>query len=139
MGFASWLRYCTDVSQRRSTKLCTMFGRLLRWYILYIQFLGLLSPNGILPGAKFTLRPSFAFSYIGSITARHSGSGREPNFASWYKNRITKLSLLVIFKRTTYIPGTAITLGIGAHSIVASEMYCDIIADFGEHSTLCYR
>ena len=30
-GFASWLRYCTDVAHRRSTKLCTMFGCLLRW------------------------------------------------------------------------------------------------------------
>ena len=35
--------------------------------------------------AKFTLRPSFAFSYIGSVTARHSSSGRQPNFAAWYK------------------------------------------------------
>jgi len=34
-GFASWLRYCTDVAQRRSTKLCTMFGRLLCWYTMY--------------------------------------------------------------------------------------------------------
>jgi len=34
-GFASWLRYCTDVAQRRSTKLCTMFGRLLGWYIIH--------------------------------------------------------------------------------------------------------
>jgi len=31
-GFASLLRYCTDVAHRRSTELCTMFGRLLRWY-----------------------------------------------------------------------------------------------------------
>jgi len=46
---------------------------------------GLLPPNGILPGAKFTLRPSLAFSYIGSVTARHSCSGREPSFAAWYK------------------------------------------------------
>ena len=29
-----------------------------------------------MPGAKFTLRPSLAFSYIGSVTARHSSSGR---------------------------------------------------------------
>jgi len=29
MGFVSWLCYCTDVTQQRSTKLCTMFGRLL--------------------------------------------------------------------------------------------------------------
>ena len=34
-GFASWLRYCTDVAQRRSTTLCTIFGRLLGWYIIY--------------------------------------------------------------------------------------------------------
>jgi len=32
-----------------------------------------------------TLRPSLAFSYIGSVTARHSSSGRQPNFAAWYK------------------------------------------------------
>ena len=33
MCFVSWLCYCTDVTQWRSTKLCTMFGRLLGWYI----------------------------------------------------------------------------------------------------------
>ena len=43
---------------------------------LYIHFWGLLPPNGILPPAKFTLRPSFAFSYIGSVTAWHSSSVR---------------------------------------------------------------
>jgi len=32
--------------------------------------LWLLPPDGILPSAKFTLRPSLAFSYIGSVTAR---------------------------------------------------------------------
>ena len=51
---------------------------------LYIHFRAL-APNGILPGAKFTLRPSLAFSYIGSVTARHSSSGRQPNFAALYK------------------------------------------------------
>jgi len=34
---------------------------------------------------KFTLRPSLAFSYIDSVTARHSSSGRQPNFATWYR------------------------------------------------------
>ena len=57
-----------------------MFGRLLGWYTMY-SFLGLLPQNGILPGAKFTLRPSLALSYIGSVTARHSSSGRQPKFA----------------------------------------------------------
>jgi len=52
---------------------------------LCIHFRGLLPPYRILAGAKFTLRPSFTFSYIGSVTARHSSSGRQPNFAAWYK------------------------------------------------------
>jgi len=43
---------------------------------LYIHLGGLLPPNGIMPGAEFTLRPSFAVSYIGSITAQHSSTGR---------------------------------------------------------------
>ena len=38
----------------------------------YIHFWGFLSPNGILPGAKFTLRPCLALSYIGIVTARRS-------------------------------------------------------------------
>jgi len=29
------LRYCTDVAQRKSTKLCTMFGRLMGSYTIY--------------------------------------------------------------------------------------------------------
>jgi len=33
VGFTSWLHYCTDIAQRRSTKLCTMFCCLLGWYI----------------------------------------------------------------------------------------------------------
>ena len=85
-GFASWQRYYTDVAQLRSTKLCTMFHRLVGWYTIY-TLPGALAPNGILSGAKFTLHPSLAFSYklIGSVTARHSSSGRQPNFAAWYK------------------------------------------------------
>ena len=52
---------------------------------LYIYFRGLLPPDWILPVAKFTLRPSLAFSYIASVTARHSSSGHQPNFTAWYK------------------------------------------------------
>jgi len=43
---------------------------------LYIHFWGLLPSNAFLPGLKFTLHPSLAFSYIGSVTARHSSSRR---------------------------------------------------------------
>jgi len=50
----------------------------------YIYILGAVAPNRILPGAKFTLRPSLVFSYISSLTAWHSSSGRQQNFAAWY-------------------------------------------------------
>ena len=43
MGFASYLRYCSDVAHRTSTKLCTMFGRLLGWCTIY-TFSGALAP-----------------------------------------------------------------------------------------------
>ena len=54
---------------------------------LYIHFRRLLARNGILPGAKFTLRPSLALFYIGSVTALHSSSGRQPNFAALSRGR----------------------------------------------------
>jgi len=74
-SFAFSLRYCSDVAQRRSTKLCTMFGRLLGWYTIY-TFWRRLAPDGIFPGAKFTLSPSLALSYIGSVTGRHSSRAK---------------------------------------------------------------
>jgi len=61
-----------------------MFGHLLSCYTIY-TFSGALAPNRILPCAKFTLRPNLAFAFIGSVTARHSSSGRQPNFAASYK------------------------------------------------------
>ena len=81
-AFACWLRYCTDVAQWTSTKVCMMFCCLLGWYtFIYTHFWGFLPRNGILLRAKFTLRPSLAFCYIGGVTARHSSSGRQPNAA----------------------------------------------------------
>jgi len=61
-----------------------MFARLLDWYTIY-TFSWAFAPDGILPGANFTLRPSLTFSYIGSVTARHSSSECQPNIAAWYK------------------------------------------------------
>ena len=64
-----------------------MFSRLLGWYTIY-RFSGLFLPrNGILTDAKFTLRPSLAFCYSGTVTARHSSSGHQPNFAACDKER----------------------------------------------------
>ena len=59
-----------------------MFDRLLGWYTIY-TFSGAFAPDGILPGATCILRSRLAFSYIGSVTVRHSSSGRQPNFAAW--------------------------------------------------------
>jgi len=42
-------------------------------------FLAALAPDIILPGAEFTLHPSLLFSYIGSVTAQDSSSGRQQN------------------------------------------------------------
>jgi len=36
--------------------------------------------------AKFTLRPSFSFSYLTNVTARHSSSGYQPDFVACYKD-----------------------------------------------------
>jgi len=69
-----------------------------------------LPPDGILPGAKFTLRPSLAFSYIGSVTARNSSSGQ--TLRRGIRNGITELS-----QRAPPIFGwAAMTLGICPHS-----------------------
>jgi len=86
--------------------------------VYYIHFWGLLPPNGILPGANFTLHPSLAFSCFGSVTARHWSSGRQPNFAAWYKELNYRFFRISPFSTegTTYIPRAAITLGIGPHS-----------------------
>ena len=53
----------------------------------YIYILRGSSPNRIVPDAKFTLRPSLAFSYICSVTARHLSTGRQPNFAAFSRGR----------------------------------------------------
>jgi len=66
---------------------------------LYIHFRGLLPPDRILPSAKFTLHAILAFSYIGSVTARHSSSGRQPNFVVWYK----EWNYRTFAEATTYI------------------------------------
>jgi len=86
-------------------------------YTVYI--LGVVAPNGILPGTKFTLRPSLAFSYIGSVTARtRAGAVRQTLWRRGTRNGITELS-----QRAPPIFGwAAITLGIGPHSSYGRPM-----------------
>ena len=90
-----------------------MFGRLLRWYIIY-TFWGLLPPDEILADAKFTLRPSLAVSYIASIILLNGTRevGVNQTLRRGTRNGITELS-----QRAPPIFGrAAITLGIGPHS-----------------------
>jgi len=61
---------------------------------------------------RLTLRPSLAFSYIGSVTARYSSSRCQPNFAAWYK----EWNYGTFAEGATYIRLAAMTLGIGPHS-----------------------
>jgi len=64
---------------------------------------GLLPPNGILPGAKFALRPSLAFSYNGSgrPTARHLLNSIQqmapPIFGGWPWRWALTLAHFVVF------------------------------------------
>ena len=70
------------------------------------HFRGFLLRNGILPGAIFTLRPSLAFSYIGSVTARHllnSIQKRSPpifggRVSRWASSHILVLSFSAVYK-----------------------------------------
>jgi len=96
-----------------------MFGRLLRWYTLY-TFSGDLAPDGILPGAKFTLRPSLAFSYIGGVTTIFyppwllhgtSSAGVSHTWRHGTRNGITEL----LERAPPIIGWAAITLGNGLH------------------------
>jgi len=65
-----------------------MFGHVLHWHTV-CTLSGALAPDRckVLSRAKFTLRPSLALSCIGSVTARHSSSGRQPNFAALSRGR----------------------------------------------------
>ena len=74
--------------QRRSTEINqTLHDVWPSLGLLHYTFSWALAPNGILQGAKFTLRSSLAFSYIGSVTARYSSSGRQPHFAALSRRR----------------------------------------------------
>jgi len=54
---------------------------------LCIDFGEFLPRSGNLPSAKLTLRPKLALFYFDSVTAQHSSSGRQPNFAALSRGR----------------------------------------------------
>ena len=128
-GFRAWLRYCTDIGQRRSTKLCMMFGRLLEWYIIY-KFLGALTTSGILPGIKFTLRPSLCSPIL---TALLHGTRTVGISQSLWRGTRKVFRELRNF-RSSFAPPifrrTAITLGIGPLSSFTNFVVRSILTKF---------
>jgi len=80
--------------------------------ILYIHFLGLLPPNGILPGAKFTCVQVFHSPILTALLHGTWAVGVIRSLRYGTSNGITEL-----LQRAPPIFGTAaITLGIGLHS-----------------------
>ena len=97
LGFVTAVMWLTEGQRNFARCLAVSWAATLN-----VHFRGLLPLTVFLPDAKCTLRPILAFSYIGSITARHSSSGRQP---CWTEG-------------ATYIPifgRAAITFGIGPH------------------------
>jgi len=82
--FTFWIKFGLSLKFGLSERLSERLIQKVKSPTIY-TFSGALAPEGILPGAKFTLHPSLAFSCISSVTARHSSSGCQPNFAAWYK------------------------------------------------------
>jgi len=72
----------------------------------------LLPPDGISPRAKFTLRPSVAFSHIGSVNTGRSSSGVSQTLRHGTRNGIRELSQ----RAPPIFAWAAITFGIGPHS-----------------------
>ena len=61
-----------------------MFGRLLAWYAIY-TLSGALAAGQNFARCKIYFMSKSCVSYIGSVTARHASSKRQPNIAAWYK------------------------------------------------------
>ena len=106
-GFASSLRYCSDVAQRKLTKPCTMCGRLL-------DGIGLLEYifECSCPLTLFCQVQNNHFDFASkSCTVRHSSSGHQPKLAAWYK----EWNYGTLAEGATCIRQAAITLDIGPH------------------------
>jgi len=70
---------------------------------LCVHFSGFLPCSGILPGAKFTLRPKLPPPYFDSVTAHHSSSGVSKTLRRWTEG-------------ASYIRQGGHHIGIGRHS-----------------------
>jgi len=119
-GFASWLRYCSDVTQGKPTKLCTMIDHLLGWYTisLYTFSRALASwRNFALCKTHFTFKSCVLLYWQCYCTALQQ-------WASAKLRRGTRNGIRELSQRALPIFGwAAITLGIGPHSSDCMEMF----------------
>jgi len=93
--------------------------------LLHVQFRGLLLPDGILPGVIVTLRPSLAFSYVGTLLHGTPASG-----VSQTLRRGTRNGIYTTFAEgSTYMfDWAAITLGWAlAHILVNRVLLCTTV------------
>jgi len=110
-GFASCLRYCSDLAHRRPTKLCTMFGRRLGCYTVYIF-------RGCCLLTEFCLAQNSLYVQVlrcpilAALLHGTPAAGVSQTLWHGTRNGITELS-----QRTPPIFGrAAITLGISPHA-----------------------
>ena len=99
IGLAVWLRYCSDVAQRRSTKLCTMFGRLLGWYAIYTFMGGSYSLTEFCQVQNSLCVQVLRSPALAALLHGTRAVGVSQTLWRGTKNSITELSLFVIFNR----------------------------------------
>ena len=106
-------RVLTSLQRRCSSEAATKLHDV--WRLLgclhYVYIFGALAPRRNFATCKihFTSK-SCVLLYWQRYTARHSSSGRQPNFAAWYKELSQRSG------RHLYSAGAVITLGNGPHS-----------------------
>jgi len=101
----------------------TLHGVWLSPGLEHIHFWGLLLPNGILPGAKFTLRPSLVFSYIGTLLHGTRVVRVSQTLRRGTNNGRNFRSSSFSTEGDTYNLRAAITLGICKPLVIFNERY----------------
>jgi len=106
-GFASCLRYCSDVAHQRPTKLCTMFA------VSWAGTIGALTPLTEFCPVQYSLYIQvFRSPILAALLHGTPEAGVSQTLRRRTRNRITEFS-----ERAPHIFGrAAITLGIGPHS-----------------------
>jgi len=86
VGFVTLLHRRRSPEANQTTKLYTMFGRLLYQYVVY-TFSAALAPSLNFARCRIHFASKFCVLLYWQRTARHSSSGRQPNFAALRSGR----------------------------------------------------